>query len=679
LAKNDRGNSALLQQTANHQTIIVVATLGEAQERQAPSAITSLSREPSAKYNRMVKLKRLQLFVLVSCTGIILLEFFKDFRGLSKYSIVPAGETIYAVNEFRFNPKFNLTLKALDQTNVSRAWNKTSLLVKGTSSPTARLTVENTTTTPVIRNEESIPKLPSKNVPKVIEMPGSKPASRDVQIETRIKSDGIFSVSSTSSTSDLIPVEPPKNRDENSQPNSPITYLSVTEHPRPKDVEKADNAHLTLINQTSRQDQRPEEALAKIIYNTSTSEKPIPNEAPKKLFAKKKGAEEWSTELKIPYLNASDLQASGHFRQLGDWIARAYTDQPPEVCSTKRTIKLPKASEYVFLKPEGLLYNKVPKSASSTLAGINNRIARRQFWRLYGNSSSVAADTKACARMDGHIMGAGRFYGNRNKQRSFLWGSIRDPASRAVSRIFYYQISMAGRNATDDVVLHYLQNAYNPQSGTISKGKGGFTLSYLSLEPSLADNYAWTKSYPTIVQRPDVLHDRAQRIIEGYDFLVVTERMDESLVALQLLLGLRVGDILSSSSKVGGGYSLRNGKNGNDKCQPMKKSFRSPAVKEYLASDQWFAINYGDYVLHAAANRSLDLTIERLGKQRFEKALGSYKHAQSEVKERCDKRTHFPCSADGTLQSELAKRDCYNGDEGCGFRCIDEVAAEHGW
>jgi hypothetical protein len=238
------------------------------------------------------------------------------------------------------------------------------------------------------------------------------------------------------------------------------------------------------------------------------------------------------------------------------------------------------------------------------------------------------------------------------------------------------QISLVGRNATDDVVLLFLQNAYNPQSGTISKGQGGFTLSYLSLEPRLADFYAWTKSYPTIVQRPDVLLDRVRRIIEGYDFLVVTERMDESLVALQLLLGLPVGDILSSSSKVGGGYSLEEK---HDICIPLQKSFRSPAVKEYLASDQWYAINYGDYALYAAANRSLDLTIERLGKQRFEKALGLYRHAQNEVKGRCDKRTHFPCSVNGTPQSELAKRDCYQNDEGCGFRCINEVAAEQGW
>ena len=40
----------------------------------------------------------------------------------------------------------------------------------------------------------------------------------------------------------------------------------------------------------------------------------------------------------------------------------------------------------------------------------------------------------------------------------------------------------------------------------------------------------------------------------------------------------------------------------------LQKAHTSPVVREYLESDEWQALNYGDFLLYAAANRSLDLT-----------------------------------------------------------------------
>jgi hypothetical protein len=56
-----------------------------------------------------------------------------------------------------------------------------------------------------------------------------------------------------------------------------------------------------------------------------------------------------------------------------------------------------------------------------------------------------------------------------------------------------------------------------------------------------------------MVLQPEV---RVQDVILDFDFIAVTERMDESLVALQLMLGLRMGDILATSSKVAGTFSV---------------------------------------------------------------------------------------------------------------------------
>ena len=62
---------------------------------------------------------------------------------------------------------------------------------------------------------------------------------------------------------------------------------------------------------------------------------------------------------------------------------------------------------------------KVPKAASSTTASVWHRISRNN-----GN-----CDFREEHHYGKHI---GNHYGNRDKSASFLLGSIRDPASRAI-------------------------------------------------------------------------------------------------------------------------------------------------------------------------------------------------------------------------------------------------------
>lgn len=174
------------------------------------------------------------------------------------------------------------------------------------------------------------------------------------------------------------------------------------------------------------------------------------------------------------------------------------------------------------------------------------------------------------------------------------------------------------------------------------------------------------------MQDPKAVQENVEQVIQNYDFLALTERLDESLVAIQLLLNLPVSDILSTSSKVGGGYFYVNSKR-NSRCILIQKSFRSPAVQAYLESEEWYAKNYGDYLLYAAADHSLDKTIERLGKIRFAKALQEYREAMKLVKEKCDADAFLPCSANGTTQLEVSNQHCYKGDKGCGYTCIDEL------
>jgi len=394
-------------------------------------------------------------------------------------------------------------------------------------------------------------------------------------------------------------------------------------------------------------------------------------------------------------LSTRSLWETGHWDHVAASLARAYPDRTPShSCTLRRLERSAPDQPYLFQDPvQGIFYNKVPKAASSTLAGINQRIAIHVGRRLYGSSgrnattttgtrvtvaaAAAAAANTVCTHREHHLVGAGRFYGNRLRQQSFLWGSIRDPADRALSRVYFHQISQGGFPDDDDTILAALKQSYNPQSGTVSKGKGGFQLAYLTLDPPLPDWFAWHRKNQTVVKHPTVLHELVWNVTHQYDFIAVTERMEESVVALQLVLGLRMGDVLSASSaKVGGGYYYQAKKN---RCVPIQKTQRSPAVQTYLQSDKWYAVNYGDYILYAAANQSLDLTIDRLGRDRFNHALRQYRNAQRIVAEECEAETFPPCSANGTVQVHLAVSNCYARDAGCGYPCIGRIVRERGW
>jgi hypothetical protein len=150
-------------------------------------------------------------------------------------------------------------------------------------------------------------------------------------------------------------------------------------------------------------------------YPEILSQTRLKEEIKKNETKEKRNKRGWLTELKTLYLNSSSLLPSGHFEKLAPSLARAYTDQPPEICSLQPAIRQRQKSDqvhkHIYKEPlEGLMYVKVPKIASSTLAGVNERIAMRQAKRLYGNNNS----TTLCTRFQDHMIGAAHYYGNRD-------------------------------------------------------------------------------------------------------------------------------------------------------------------------------------------------------------------------------------------------------------------------
>lgn len=292
----------------------------------------------------------------------------------------------------------------------------------------------------------------------------------------------------------------------------------------------------------------------------------------------------------------------------------------------------------------GFIYLKGYKTGSSTSSGINLRIARNVARRQGKNF------TMCRARYD-HAW-ASSLYSNRIRDKTFMWSIVRNPTSRLMSQFFHFVVSRQKLEPSD-------ANFY----------------SYMKTGPTdmIQDYYLGALSLTGYNRKKDSPVKIANQILEDYDFIGVTERMDESALALAMLMGIPIADILFLTAKGHGGFDDGGGRGGVRTCTYIWPSFVSDGMQEYLDSDEWASRQHWDLVLYEAVNRSLDLTIDRLGRERFEKNLALYEKARELSRTNCLHKTVFPCSSGGKY-TEASKTDCLWNDSGCGSECLDEVA-----
>jgi len=295
---------------------------------------------------------------------------------------------------------------------------------------------------------------------------------------------------------------------------------------------------------------------------------------------------------------------------------------------------------------------KVPKGASSTSAAVAIRISQRLGCQMAQWKHKLAIK-----------------YADRGPE-SFMFTTMRDPGARSISRIFFRDSA----RATDKYVLKQLKGDgnVNYQFGAVSDGRGGFQLRWNSLQ-EIPRYSAWNSTQPTVVQNPQAVIQNVNHTMQNYDFILVTERMDESLVAMSIVMGIEVGDVLVTASKVAGSayhYSMH-----KKRCTPIVRSTQSPAVKAFLESDHYRALNYGDLLMHAASNISLDLTIQRIGPERFDRAMAEFKRLRAMEQETCAPYIVMACSAEGVPQVKASAESCYiyGRDLGCGYKCVDRI------
>jgi hypothetical protein len=233
-----------------------------------------------------------------------------------------------------------------------------------------------------------------------------------------------------------------------------------------------------------------------------------------------------------------------------------------------------------------------------------------------------------------------------------LWSFVRDPAARALSEYYHFQVSREKRHPTSASLEHFLHERRNYQ----------FTY--------LADHPNPESLVQSITSFSSGGEDLIQRyILEPYHFVGLLERKFESLAVMKLLWGLEVEDLIVLSAKTSGGYDDGRFDGSCIPIQPPPKLF-PPVVQQFI--DNNFHENNLDFQLYDMVNHSLDYTIRGLGRDVVDREVQKLEALQHVAERRCQEKAIFPCSANGTLQVDAAAKECYWTDSGCGYKCIDE-------
>jgi hypothetical protein len=323
---------------------------------------------------------------------------------------------------------------------------------------------------------------------------------------------------------------------------------------------------------------------------------------------------------------------------------------------------------------EGILFQRPHKTGSTTMVGI--------VLRLVHNRAKGKPFNNTCKHRAIHGTARHYRYQERDRTKSFLFSIIRDPTTRIISEFFHFDVTAYEREPTDSNFLgmirqkghnyylkqlttrHYVPNGTIVPDLDFAKSKGyktfaEFSASHVNREQLANMEFGVNYSPTQIVE--EILYD--------YDFIAITERMDESLVALQMLLGLTTKEIIYTHARSSGSFS--NGWHGRP-CFYIMKAFLTPGMKKFFASEEYKATVANDFLMYQAANKSLDRTLASLDPVEFEKNMAALQRGLQLAAKNCKGRIRTLCDDGGT--PILPKNTtCYIWSEGCDHACVDEL------
>jgi len=345
---------------------------------------------------------------------------------------------------------------------------------------------------------------------------------------------------------------------------------------------------------------------------------------------------------------------------------------------------------------EGLLFLRPHKVGSTTM---NNIVLRLGHNRGKARSSEVvdrsarAAEWKnppRCHMRTMHGDALSMEYHKRNKKKSYLFSLTRDPTKRFISEFFHFIVTHGHVEPTDANFINYAmhENALNPLIRDLTMDPKLWDRMQDDMEHHLRKlstkkNSGYFRKHKARRNLPRNHHlvnytVVVEEILEAYDFIAVTERMDESLVAFKLLLGLDVEEILYATAASRASGSFSNGPK-EEPCVYIIPSFLTDGMKQYFYDYQyneaWRIFSYGDALLHRAAEASLDRTIhEVFGKERFEKELEEFRNAKAYAQAICSEEPDLIVGMcdDSGRRIPIENRTCYIWAEGCDQKCLNE-------
>lgn len=282
---------------------------------------------------------------------------------------------------------------------------------------------------------------------------------------------------------------------------------------------------------------------------------------------------------------------------------------------------------------EGFVYTQIHDVSSDPGASVTLRIAANIAKQLgYNNSCLFDIDNQRPLSTE------------KSSSQSFTWSLVGNPTNSFLDH-FYTAAARQNIPTTFKSFTHFF-HAHTTML------EGGYYLKEL-LKPQ-------NKSLEALA---------SQDVLSLYNFLGVAERLDESLVVLQMLLGLNTSDILYLTLPSWQGTYRYDEPTGT--CYPNEKKVGPTyRMRKHIQDSHLLDI---DEALYQAVNRSLDMTIEKLGYDVFQENLEFFQQEKATIDKACRwPRLKLACTNAGELR-EANETDCIIGGLGCGFHCIDSA------
>jgi hypothetical protein len=351
--------------------------------------------------------------------------------------------------------------------------------------------------------------------------------------------------------------------------------------------------------------------------------------------------------------NASSCYTDACILREAALLARVWKQRPRSEWCAPKTNNNTSLSNAVNAsrKESGLILVKVPKSASSTVSGMALQLAHEHgctvAWQ-HRRARSIGLDASA----------------------SFVLAPVRHAHTRALSSVYFHRVALSNNKNTNRQQANVSQQSQVLPTDAfiinrLEETQANYILDYM--RPT-ADNTSTTPMQNEPRQDSNIYHqDVVASILNHYDFLMVVERMDESLVVLSWLTHTNIHDwlTLTNSKQAGSWYFAKT------KCVRLIAPHVTTTTTNYFNSKEWRRKHAGDALLHAAAELSLDQTIQHIGAERVARGVRDLQTLRRRVQTYCQNQSVLPCSDQGQVQIELSKTSCYERDFGCGYPCVN--------